>query len=119
MQCLTILVLCLWVSFDIVSLYQCFSVDTVGVELGMDMRSGMVPSQIVRRACVPPPRERQISKAVKTGCPCSHSYSDHFLLQRSEVTVCGALAGQHAGSLRGEDVWVETAELKMEELKKN
>lgn len=66
---------------------------------------------------VSPPREIQISKAVKTGCPCSHSCSDHFLLHRSKVTVCGALPGQHAGLLRGEDVWVETE--KKEELKKS
>lgn len=64
---------------------------------------------------VSPPREIQISKAVKTGCPCSHSCSDHFLLHRSKVMVCGALPGQHAGSLGGEDVGRDRKERRTEE----
>lgn len=115
MQCLTVSVL---YCGSVLILYLSISV-LVWTQLGWNWEWTCVPARCLLGQSdehVSPPRERQISKAVKTGCPCSHSCSDHFLLQRSKVTVCDALPGQHAGSLGGEDVWVETG--KMEELKK-
>lgn len=94
--------------------WYCISVSVlVWTQLGWNWEWTCIPARCLLGQSdehVSPPGERQISKAVKTGL------SDHFLLQRWKVTVCGALPRQHAGSLGGEDVWVETG--KKEELKK-